>query len=306
MTTFEDPPGDGDLIAHRRYAYGKAAAADGDFAAAAELFEQALELAPRWPPALFALGDVRERLGDGEAAADAFRRTLESDRSDAQGAGARLALIGKGEQPKALPKTYVTRLFDDYAPRFDTHLTDALAYRGPELVVEALNAAAPSRRFISALDIGCGTGLMGEAIRGRVARLAGVDLSPAMIAKARARRTYDALETADALERLERSQPGAHDLILAADTLCYFGDLGPILAAVRRPLSGGGLFVFTVETFDGEHFRLLRTLRFAHSRAHVEQAAAAASLRPMILRDAWARREAGVETPGLIGLLAAE
>jgi HEPN domain-containing protein len=36
-----------DPIAERRYAYARAAARDGDWAAAAEVLEQALELAPR-------------------------------------------------------------------------------------------------------------------------------------------------------------------------------------------------------------------------------------------------------------------
>ncbi len=55
----------------------------------------------------------------------------------------------------ALPPAYVARLFDDYAPRFDRHLTQTLGYRGPELIVSALDsggAGAPlrARRSISA------------------------------------------------------------------------------------------------------------------------------------------------------------
>jgi hypothetical protein len=38
MAPFSDPLACGDLIAHRRYVYGKAAAEDGDWAAAAEMF----------------------------------------------------------------------------------------------------------------------------------------------------------------------------------------------------------------------------------------------------------------------------
>ena len=41
---------------------------------------------------------------------------------------ARLALIGRGDEPGALPQAYVARLFDDYAPRFDKHLTKNLGY----------------------------------------------------------------------------------------------------------------------------------------------------------------------------------
>src|SRR5215470_1896138 len=129
-----DPLASIDLIAERRFAYGKAAADEGDFAAAAELFEQALERAPDWAAAWFALGAAREKLGDLDAADQAFRMSLLADPADAQGAAARLALIGRGEAPGGLPQAYVARLFDDYAPRFDAHLTENLDYRAPALI----------------------------------------------------------------------------------------------------------------------------------------------------------------------------
>ena len=135
--------------------------------------------------------------------------------------------------------------------------------------MEALDAVAPGRRFGSALDLGCGTGLMGARVRERVGRLEGVDLAPAMIEKARERGVYDALEVVDAVERLARTR-GAFDLILAADTLPYLGDLAPAFAACRGALAPDGLFVFTAETIDGDGFRLLDGLRFAHAASYVE------------------------------------
>ncbi len=306
MTAPSDSLASGDLLADRRYAYGKAAAVDGDLEAAADMFEQALERVPDWPAALFALGETRQRLGRREAAAEAFRRALAADPSDTLGAAARLALIGGTEAPQGLPSAYVTRLFDDYAPRFEAHLVGALAYRGPALLVGALDAVAPGRRFAAALDLGCGTGLMGAAIRDRVTRLEGVDLAPAMVASARARGLYDRLEAADAIAFLERAPQGACDLILAADTLCYFGDLRPVFAASQRALGPGGLLALTAETFAGAGFRLLEGLRFAHSPHHIEDAACAAGLRIVLLRQAWARREADVEAPGLVAVLAAD
>src|ERR1700749_626113 len=98
-----DPLASGDLIAERRFAYGKAAAEEGDWSAAAELFEQALERAPDWAAAWFALGEAREKLGDFDAAAQAFRQTLVADPDDAQGATARLPLIGRADALRALP-----------------------------------------------------------------------------------------------------------------------------------------------------------------------------------------------------------
>ena len=196
-----DPLASGDLVADRRFAYAKAAAAHGDWTAAAELFEQTLEQAPNWAAAWFALGETREKLGDLDAAAQAFHATLEADPADAQGARARLALIGREDVPDTLPPAYVARLFDNYAWRFDKHLIKNLGCRAPALIAKAVSAVALDRRFASALDLGCGTGLMGEALRDRVERLAGVDLSAAMIAKARERGVYDEFNIGDAVAR---------------------------------------------------------------------------------------------------------
>jgi predicted TPR repeat methyltransferase len=299
-----DPLACADLIAHRRYAHGKAAAEDGGWAAAAEMFEQTAELAPGWPPAWFALGEAREKLGDVEGAAAAFRASLSADPSDRLGAAPRLALIGRVADTSALPEAYVTRLFDDYAPRFDAHLVKALDYRGPALVAEALELAAPGRRFAHALDIGCGTGLMGEAVRERVDRLAGVDLSPAMIAKARERGLYDELETADATAFLNRQPPAAFDLLVAADSLVYVGDFDPVFTAIAMALRASGLFAFSFETFDGDGFRLGASMRFAHARQYVERIAGAVGLRPLRLDEASIRREQGRDAPGFVGVFA--
>ena len=55
----------------------------------------------------------------------------------------------------------------------------------------------PGRDKLAILDLGCGTGLAGLAFQPLAARLDGVDLSPAMIEKARARGIYDHLDVAD-------------------------------------------------------------------------------------------------------------
>ncbi len=292
-----------DLLAQRRYAYAQATAAEGNCRAAAELLEQALERAPDWPPALFALGEARAKLGDAAGAAEALRASLAADPADALGAAGRLALLGEGEPPHDLPRAYVARLFDDYAQRFDRHLLEELAYRGPALIAAAIDAAAPGRRFVRALDLGCGTGLAGAALRARVERLEGVDLSPAMLAKARERGLYDALEAAEIVDHLRRFG-AAFDLIVAADALVYCGDLQPVFAAAAAALAPGGLFAFTLETFAGEGYRLDETMRFAHAPAYVEASAAAAALSPLIVAAASSRREKGADVPVLAAVFA--
>ena len=64
----------GDLIADRRYDLARGYAADGDLAAAADLYAQATELAPGFASAWFALGEAREALGDRAGAQAAFEK----------------------------------------------------------------------------------------------------------------------------------------------------------------------------------------------------------------------------------------
>ena len=141
---------------------------------------------------------------------------------------------------------------------------------------------------------------MGEPLRGRIDHLAGVDLSAAMIAKARERGLYDRLEVGDALAMLGFEPPESFDLIVAADALVYFGDLAPLFAAVAAALSSDGLFAFSVETCEDDGFKLEPTMRFAHSRSYVETTASEVGLQPLLVQSASTRREAGADAPGRI------
>jgi predicted TPR repeat methyltransferase len=295
-----DPLACPDPLAERRYAYARAAAADGDWRTAAEMFEQSLARAPDWAPAWAALGEAREKLGDLPGAGAAYSAALDADPRDHQGAGARLAQL-ENRRVEALPPAYVARLFDDYAPRFDRHLTETLGYRGPQLILAALDAIAPGRRFADALDLGCGSGLAGRALRGRVGRLAGVDISPGMIALARATGVYDELEIGD-LAAFVGDRTGV-DLAVAADAFVYLGDLSPLFAAAGKALAPSGLLVFTLESGEAP-FALGPSMRFRHSDAHVRAAARTAGLEIAHFAAASTRREAGAEAPGRLVALA--
>jgi predicted TPR repeat methyltransferase len=292
----------GDSIIDRRYAYAAAAAADGDWRAAADVLEQAIERMPDWAPAWLALGEARENLADKDGATAAYSKVLALDPVDGLGAAPRLARLGSLALA-ALPPAYVRALFDSYAPRFEKHLTQGLAYRGPALIVAALDKSAPGRRFTCALDLGCGDGLIGASLKSRVESLTGVDLSSAMVAKARRRDAYDALAIDDLAAFLARRRDGEADLIVAADVLPYLGDLAPLFRAAARVLSTDGLFAFTAEACDGEAYRLNAGLRFAHSRAYLEQCAAAAGLNVRLLEPEAARQEKGQDAPGWVGVI---
>jgi predicted TPR repeat methyltransferase len=144
---------------------------------------------------------------------------------------------------------------------------------------------------------------MGVNLKPHADTLIGVDFSPAMVAKARERSVYDELALGDLSAFLAERGVGEADLIVAADVLPYLGDLAPLLQAVARVLSASGLFAFTAEACDGEAYRLNAGLRFAHSRAYLEQCASAAGLQISLLEPEAARQEKGQDAPGWIGVI---
>jgi predicted TPR repeat methyltransferase len=292
----------GDLIADRRFEYARGYAEAGDHAAAADLLEQTLELVPGWPPALVALGEARAALGDGDAAAAAFRAALARDPGDVLGAGLKLAALGAAPVPPAPPDAYVRGLFDDYAGRFEKALVEDLGYRTPWRMGELLQAAAPGRRFAHGLDLGCGTGLMGAVLRPLCDRLDGVDLSPGMLAEAARKGLYDTLAEGDAARHLAAAGEPL-DLVAAADVFVYVGDLAPVFAAAARRLAPGGLFVFSVEAAAGDGFLLRDSLRYAHSGGYVRRAAAAAGLGWRMDERTVLRFDRGAPVHGMIAVL---
>lgn len=258
----------GDLVADRRFDYGRDLQLRGDLAAAADLFTQATERAPGFASAWFALGDISEKLGDPHGAIAAFRHAKAADSRDFHGAGLRLMRLN-GEPLAAMPPGYVTALYDQYAPKFEQSLVGDLGYRGPDLLFEAVLATRAAQgkpaSFRRAIDLGCGTGLAARAFAPQTDEIIGIDLSPGMIQQARATELYSELEVADAVEGLKHRPDASADLILAADMMIYLHDLVPLMREVARVMMSGALFAFTAETHDGEGVVLGTGLRYAQN-----------------------------------------
>src|ERR1700746_3478413 len=87
----------GDLVADRRYEFARDLQLNGDLVAAADLLEQATELAPGFASAWFTLGEIREELGERDAAIAAFRKAHKNDAEDRNGASLRLMRLGAEE-----------------------------------------------------------------------------------------------------------------------------------------------------------------------------------------------------------------
>ena len=293
----------GDLIADRRFEFARDLQLKGDLVAAADLLEQAIELAPKFASAWFTLGEIRERLGQREPAIAAFRRAREADPDDRHGASVRLMRLG-AENLSEMPKGYVQALFDQYAPRFEAALLGDLNYRAPQLLFKAVLAACLTEKkpafFNRAIDLGCGTGLAASAFAREVDHFIGIDLSPGMIDQARATGLYETLEVDDMVQALRRKPDASAELILAADAMVYVSDLVPVLGEVKRVLTVGGLVAFTLETHGSEGVVIGEGLRYAHGAEYVRKAVSGAGLKLLSLEEASPRTEDDQPVRGLV------
>lgn len=270
---------------------------------AAAAFERAVTAAPKSSEAVWCLAEARRALGQNDRAAALYRRCLELDPDDRHGAALGLSQVSAAPPPERAPDAYVRQLFDDYAGTFDSALVDKLAYRAPALLAEALAPVLDGRGGLDVLDAGCGTGLAAPVLRPLAARLDGVDLSPAMVDKARQRGLYDGLDVGE-LGDVLANRPGRYDLVVAADVLVYFGELAPVMAAAGGALRDGGVFAFTVECADDCTSYLLGAKnRYAHAPDYVRQRAVAAGFDVAVMGPAVTRREAGADVPGLVVVL---
>jgi predicted TPR repeat methyltransferase len=283
------------LIADRRFAYAQDLSREGDHQAASELFEQTLELVPDYAPAWFELGKAYIALNNSKAKA-AFARCLEIDNEDKLGAG----LYLKSHMSEA----YVTSLFDSYAHKFDTHLTQSLQYRGPKMLCFALDEFCSQHnrpcQFNTIIDLGCGTGLSGAEFAHMTSHMIGCDLSSQMVEQARRKNIYHELLVEDAITCLNKH---IADLVLAVDVLVYIGDLQPLFSCIKRQLSSNGLFAFSAQHHIGEGFKLGDDMRYAHSVAYLEQLAQTCGLKIETIQQASMRQDRGVDVAGLIVIL---
>ena len=289
-----------DAISRRNL--GQALCALGRVGEAMPHLREAVALTPADPEAQLALAHGLREAG-APGAAEAARRALSA--GGAVGAQARflLASLGEGKVPARPPESYVRNLFDTYAPRFEAELTGNLAYRTPEALADLLRGAGPAPDgALDVLDLGCGTGLSGQAIRPWARHMTGVDLSPRMLDIARRRGIYEALEEAELVTFLA-ARRNAYDLLVAADVLNYLGDLAPALNAMAAALRPGGQAAFSIETGEGAPYALGEGMRYRHDPAHVLALAAATRLSPVARGEVVLREERGAPVPGTLLVL---
>ncbi|MES2510905.1 MAG: tetratricopeptide repeat protein [Pseudomonadota bacterium] len=235
-------------------------------------FETLLDINPNLHRAWSQRGGILKDLGRLDEAARCFRQSLALG-GDAALNGYFLASLTGKDAPASPPPQYVASLFDEYAGQFDTHLVKVLGYQAHKVLVGHVPDVG-KKRYLAALDLGCGTGLCGPLVKAFADRIDGVDLSAKMIEKAGALGVYGTLVQADLADFLNGTDQ-RYDLVLSADVFIYVGALEAVFAGVQRVMLPGGLFCFSVEKApDDQDYQLRPSQRYAHSLPYLKTLAA--------------------------------
>ena len=243
-----------------------------------------------------------EKAGDIEAAVEAYRKVLELDPEDHGGAAVRIASMGRGETPPKAPDAYVETLFDQHAEVFEDVLVEQLGYAVPMMVRQRLQALGlgPFKRL---LDLGCGTGLTGEALRDMAGDMTGIDISENMVEIAHEKDLYETLYVAELEDFLEDNDDEPFDLVTATDVLPYLGALEPFFFGAAENMAAGGLLIFSSETLPadmmGERpYMVGPHQRFAHAEPYVRQRLDETGFDVVEVTDINVRMQDGQPTPG--------
>ncbi|WP_374402481.1 tetratricopeptide repeat protein [Niveibacterium sp.] len=270
---------------------------------AIDYYSRAISLMPQNADGYHLLGALYFTQGRLKEASDVYRRWMDV-MPDHPTPRHMYAACSGVDVPQRAADDYVERTFDLFAESFEQQLQQKLSYRAPELVTDAVARALPTpAEALDVLDAGCGTGLCGPLVRPWARRLVGVDLSSGMLQKASGKACYDQLIKAELTSWID-AHPGQFDLIISADTLCYFGSLAAPIHAAASALRNGGVLAFSVEAADessaGEGHRINPHGRYSHTISHVDACLAVAGLERRSIDTAVLRTENGKPVDGLV------
>ena len=281
-----------------QYILGVMSLEAGDPAGALPALRRAAQLASRHTGAMAAVAMAETALGNVSAAELAWQIVLTLDPKNVAARHMLSSLQGFGVSQ--LPVDYVEKHFDEDAKHYD-HLR-SFSYRAPQDIADLL--AAQSREFRRWLDVGCGTGLVAEALGGsaKFDASVGIDASSKMLDQAREKNFYGDLLHGEAVTFLNAmSEP--FDLITAVDVFPYVGDLAALMPAVAQRLAPKGVFAYSAERLAEGTYKLEPSGRFNHAPAYIEKLARTAGFMPVAQREVTLRIERGRPVAGIIGLL---
>jgi len=226
-----------------------------------------IRLKPRHAAAHTNLGAILLRLGKKRDAIDQYQHALTLD-ADNDIARFLLDAVKGRHNIRSAPINYVKNLFDNYAVQYDQHLIQNLQYSLPSQLRDCYDELMKSDNKVTCLDLGCGTGLVGEAFKQRCSYLVGIDVSENMLTQARYKNIYDGLTHVDIHDYTPPIE-GGFDLVIAAEVFSYIGDLENTLKKCREFIANDGVLLFSVEESRDQDVNLQESARFAHRLEYI-------------------------------------
>jgi predicted TPR repeat methyltransferase len=206
----------------------------------------------------------------------------------------------RGQQvPEQCTGEYVELTFDGFANSFE-NIMGRLNYCGTQLVQEYLATLSFPAASLSVLDLGCGTGLVGEVLKPYAHALVGVDLSQGMLDQAAAKHQYHQLHKSDITNFLLASSD-QYDLITCMDTFIYIGRLDEVFALIYKKLKAGGMLLFSTEKLVGDHelaYQLNISGRYSHQHSHLTKMLSNTGFKITKICDVTIRKESGYPIEG--------
>ena len=239
-------------------------------------YQKALKLNPNVSKFYSNLGNLFQDLGKFGKAINLYDQALVLNPDNLRASSNRetaLHLLNSqaGVTTKTASEDYIKTLFDDYAKRFDHHLTTILGYKVPQFLINSLYALIGSDLiFDNVIDLGCGTGLSGKEFRPISKRLVGIDLSSKMIEIAEGKKIYDLIENIEVNKYLE-TKSEKYDLFIATDLLIYVGDPTQLFSNISKTSKSKAIFLFSTESTQDKDYILTNQGRYAHSEEYIRQ-----------------------------------
>ncbi len=278
----------------------------GDTHHAEACYKHAIQLRPEYADAIGNLGTMLLSLGRHQDALPLLERKLALTPDDGYIRHLRDALLGAPSE--RAPAVYVARIFDEQAQSHDAR-AEAQGYKVPQALLALIedSGSAPATPW-RVLDLGCGTGLMAQALRAKASDIIGVDLSGRMLAKAHAKNLYQGLRQGDIVDAMAAETEASFDIVTAADVFIHTGKLDDVIAQGKRLLRAGGLLAFSVEQLapaadaqaaQPDH-QLKAAARHGHSAAYLARLAEAHGFKSLAQADTVLRTENGQPQQGFL------
>ena len=193
---------------------------------------------------------------DEQKAKEIAQNWLKSYPDNKFAAYAKSALEGENIEDN---KVFTESLFDNFADNYEVVMQN-LAYTAP-MAIRRIAGHMVGR----IADLGCGSGLVGVAVKEAENYLIGIDLSAKMLEKAAQKNIYDELIKSDIIEFL--SSRNDFDWIVAGDVFGYISNLDNLIK-----LCASKKLIFSIETYSGdEDYKIQSNGRYMHNPKYIEK-----------------------------------